>query len=1247
MAVNGAFEEALRLVLETSGTEGVEALRQAVIDMGDASEGALAETTRLADALVQLDAAAGKADGYSAQLEQLVSLEQQFDQNQKAAYQLSLQLAETEKPSRELLNAQRQLRQEGDKLQRSLSEQWEELSKTDRELGALGVNTARLADDQARLRQEAQRTATALSEQARAAAEDALATRRRNQAFEESDAAMRQQAAASRGAAESLKNYRKRASEAAAESRDLADATEVVSGVMGRLKALAAGALAFVGIDKLIGGIQSIIKEGSDAEQELGQLQAALDATGRTSEFTAESLAAMRKQLQGGLFDDGQISAAQVRLLSYTNIVGEQFPAAMQITIDQAQRLGMSLESSAETVGKALQTPSKAMESLSKQGFTLDASQKQLITQLEATGRVAEAQAIILDLLTESYGGAAAAAKVGTIAGLWKAATDRFKDWKQEVADQGVLTYFKAQLSEILATADRLARDGTLARWAKQTADSIVTLANAAKGAAQFMYDHGAAVVYMAKAYAALTLVRALVQLNAWRVGLVAATRAQWANVAAMDAAGKGAVTLGNVLKRIPTAIPITIGLIGLDLAVRGVSEMLDALDEELESNSAAAKAAGEAYRRTREQLYLNAVASREKAVALNDLSKVMVKSAEDVALLGEAERQSYVDRLAGLQRYLDAQFGYLNRLRQLKVATEEQLADLALVEARLAAVDKGYRDLAQGAKVASDAMQSGIAASVQLVIDKLQGIDGDAKLAKESITDLFKNLNYADTESLSNVGLALSFISEKGAEAERNVKDGLLEALRQLSGDELSRFQAAAQAAFAELPAQAGNTAAVLEQTLFAAMEKLGVAAERMGVSFTAAGRDAIATFGAITENALATSAQVETAFKAALGRVSTLDEAKTLGSLLEAAGRQGKVGFDQAERSAAALNSRIRDITAAMNPLADEFGRLGIQSQASLNAARDSAKEAFDAIRNGAAQGKASVEDVRRAFRAYADTAKAAAADSDSWQQAQVQSQLDVMGAIYQTGDAYEKMGESGRAAMAKVERGALDGRAAVIDLGNSAAQASADVDGLGNAASDAGSKVQEASNATAGFSLNLGEMSAKAREAITSAKGLSEFATVWNGLAQQRRELAEYTKELERSTKATDGLDQQRQALASRFDLLGEGEFEKALQLEGQIAQQQAQRDQASRQAAEERRKAAESELEAQERANAARVGTARGTETLIIDWRAPKREVVAAESAAEREQAERLASLVAPMVLDRIARSRSVSIKGRSR
>lgn len=46
--------------------------------------------------------------------------------------------------------------------------------------------------------------------------------------------------------------------------------------------------------------------------------------------------------------------------------------------------------------------------------------------------------------------------------------------------------------------------------------------------------------------------------------------------------------------------------------------------------------------------------------------------------------------------------------------------------------------------------------------------------------------------------------------------------------------------------------------------MEKLGVAAGCLGVGFTGAGRDAIAAFGAITENAVATGTQIEAAFKA-----------------------------------------------------------------------------------------------------------------------------------------------------------------------------------------------------------------------------------------------------------------------------------------------------------------------------------------------------------------------------------------------
>lgn len=1252
MAGTPAFEEALRLVLETSGTEGVDDLRQALVEMGVAAEDVGADTAKLVDKLADLNATAGKAEAFDDMMQTLGELEQRFDANQRAALELGLKIGETVEPSKELLNAQKALRAEGDKLQASLSKQWEAVAKADTELRELGVDTTQLAAGQQRLRTEATRTAQAFTEQAKASAQAAKEARQRNAQIEQSDASFRGQAKASTAAAESLRAYRERANQAARDTAELGTAATATSSILNKLKGAAATALGFIGFGKLVDGIKSIITEGSDAEQELAQLEAALAATGRQSEFTASQLATMRKQLQGGLFDDGQISAAQVRLLSYTNIVGKQFPAAMQITIDQAQRLGMSLEQSAEVVGKALQTPSKAMESLGKQGFTLEESQKQLIKQLEATGRVAEAQSIILDVLNESYGGAAAAAKVGTIAGLWKDATERFKDWKQEVADQGVLTYFKDQLTDMLATVDRLAKDGTLTRWAKQTADGIVTLANAGKGATQFVMEHSGAIITMAKAYATFTIIKAIVQLNSWRIALVASTRAQLANAAATDAAGRSAMTLGNILKTIPRAVPITVALLGLELVTKGLQSMGEALGEELGKNSALTKEAGEFSRQLREEMYREAVARKELANSLIQYRDVSVKTSAEVAAMTEAQRAAYISSLDGLKQYLSAQFGFLERQKELGIATDEQLEQLKAVQAALVGVRQGYEAVSEGVRVAGEALKSGIGSGAQLVVEQLRGIDSNARLASTEIGKLFQSLNFADSVALGDVGVALAHVADQGAAAGRNVRDGLLAALQQLSGEELLRFQEASKNAFSALPSGAISASAVLDQTLVAALQKLGVSADQVGLSFGKVGRDAIAAFSAITENARATSAQIETAFKAALGNVATLDEAKALGAVLEGAGQQGKVGFDQAARSAAALNARIREITNAMNPLNDEFGRLGIQSQASLNAARDSAKDAFEAIRRGAAQGKASIEDVRRAFASYSNTAREAVANSDKWKQEQVDAQLSIQGALYSTNTEFDRQGEKGAAAAQAVVQGSNQAVASLQQVQQAAAGAADSVAAVGDAAGGAGGNLASASKAASGFSMDMGQISAKTRELLNQMngpQGFQQFANIWNSLAKQRRELQAYTEEQKSVLDGMDELSEKRRELQSKFDLVGEGELEQVLQIENQIEAKRAERRQAVRQETQDRLAAAREEAGLQAAADAKRVGASGGgnAEVLRIEWGAPSRSVAASASAAEREQAERLADLVAPLVLQKIARSRSVSIRSGGR
>lgn len=1245
------LEEAIRVVIETQGREGVDELRAAFGDLGDMSVETAGKATKLLDSLTGLNEAAAKADAFDGMLAELAQLEQQFDDNQKAALALSLSIGEMDKPSREVLATQRDLRKEGERLKKALNEQWDAVGKADDELSSLGVNTANLADHQQRLRIEVARSAAALTEQARAAAAEAEAGRRRKQQIDEAETAFRKQANTSRAAAKSLAEYRERADDATAGSADLASATESTVSWFGKLKAVAVGAAAFIGLNRVADGIKAIVKEGSDAEQELGQLDAALLATGRTGEFTAQSLAAMRKELQGGLFDDGEISAAQVRLLSYTNIVGEQFPAAMQITIDQAERLKISLESSAEVVGKALQTPSKAMESLSKQGFTLDDSQKALIKSLEATGQVAKAQAIILDLLAESYGGAAAAAKVGTIAGLWKTATDRFKDWKQEVADQGVLTYFKEQLTTLLATLDRLAADGSLSRWAKQTAQAIITMAEAVKGTTQWVVDHARVIGLMAAAYAQFKIVGALLQLNAWRAALIATTNAQIANNAAVASGSRGIGRFGALLRGLPKAVPITVAVLGLEAAMGGLDVLKTVAQDIWKQHDPALKRAGEAQRAYISQVRDSALQLREQAVSFVAYRDVVIKSAEEVAKLGDAERQAYEKRLSGLEQYLTAQEGFLLMQQKAGVATAEQLQQLGLVTQKLLDVSTGFASLRGGVQTAADALTNGIGPAAQLVVQQLAGIDGNAKLAKESIGKVFEGLNFADTASLEAVGAALGYIASQGAAAERNVRDGLLETLKKLSGDELLRFQASAQSAFEAMPQGATNAAAVLQTTLVAAMERLGVSASRMGVGFSAGGKDAIAAFGAVAESAIATGVQIEAAFKAALGKVATLDEARTLGALLESAGRQGKVGFDAAARSAAALNARIREIQVAIDPLADEFARLGIQSQASLNATRDAAKSAFDAIRDGAARGKASVEDVRRAFRAYADATRAAAADSDQWRRDNVDSQLAVQESIYDTERSMQRLGDVSDVAMRQLQDGASRSRERLEEVRESAGGAADQVDRVGSSSERMGKQMGQAGAAAQGMAFSIGEVSESALQAMRKLSGpnpLVQFANALNRVTDQRKQLAEYKAELQATAEAEDELSKAaKERLAGQFDYVGKGEIAEVAQLEAQVTRQRQQRDQEAAAALAERRKQAEAEAEAQARADAARIGS-NGTneQVIVIDWKLPSKEVVAGATAAEVQQAQRLAGLVAPLVLRQVQQSRAVSVRGRS-
>ncbi len=186
------------------------------------------------------------------------------------------------------------------------------------------------------------------------------------------------------------------------EAKASAEAWSRVAGVVGSLFAGISVGLVFT----------KFITETRNAEQEQAQLAAALKSTGESAGFTQSQLNSMADAMEKrSIFSAGEITEAQTRMMSYMNVVGEEFPMAMQATIDMATRMGMDVKQAAETVGKALDIPSQGMATLTRQGFKFTDDQKKLAEQLEATGRIAEAQGIIFAELNPIYSGAAAAAR--------------------------------------------------------------------------------------------------------------------------------------------------------------------------------------------------------------------------------------------------------------------------------------------------------------------------------------------------------------------------------------------------------------------------------------------------------------------------------------------------------------------------------------------------------------------------------------------------------------------------------------------------------------------------------------------------------------------------------------------------------------------------------------------------------------------------------------------------------------------
>jgi len=176
------------------------------------------------------------------------------------------------------------------------------------------------------------------------------------------------------------------------------------------------GVAAFSAIRQGFQFIQSSVAEFAQSARGIAQTNAVLRSTGQVAGVSAKDVDRLADRL-GNLaaVDNDVVRGAENVLLTFTNLrnsVGrgnDIFNQSTEAVLDLSAAMGGDLQGAAIQIGKALNDPIRGVTALTRVGVVFTEQQRGQIQTLAESGRVMEAQKIILKELNTEFGGVAAA----------------------------------------------------------------------------------------------------------------------------------------------------------------------------------------------------------------------------------------------------------------------------------------------------------------------------------------------------------------------------------------------------------------------------------------------------------------------------------------------------------------------------------------------------------------------------------------------------------------------------------------------------------------------------------------------------------------------------------------------------------------------------------------------------------------------------------------------------------------------
>lgn len=921
------FDLSVRLRTAVEGLKDVTGLIQEIEELGGETQSAAKQSRQLGEELQELERTQQLVDDFRKLRTEVGRTGNELHDAQSEAQRLGRELKETEQPTQKLQKSFDRARRNVTRLKNAQIDQTQALQKNRRALTDAGYSSQQLSQAQSQIR----RSSEATSEQI-----ERLNKRLRD---------VRDQTA------KEFKDPTDRLERGARRSG------EAVQGLGSRLRRVAtiavSSAAAFFGIREAIQGITGIARVGGEFEI----LQKRLEAITGSAEDGQEAFQWIRQFTRDTPFQLEQVTDAFVRAKAFGL---DPMDGTLQAIADQAAKTGGGMEALNGIVTALGQAYSKGKIQAEEMLQLVERGVPAWDLLAQATGKsVAELQKLTtagklgreeISLLVEELGRSAAGAaesQMQTLQGLVSNLKDTWTQFLVEVNNQGLMEYLKEQIRGIADEFQRMRDSGELEQWAKRVSNSIIGLIETVKTVGGVLIEYRDAILATAKAWAVYKVAQASVgmaQFAQMSINVAAASMLD------LDRKTRGAAGRMGKFGAAIRAVPGPAKILALAAAFLGFDKVLikggESLGRWAGQFSEAAQQLEETRKRIREQAEERLASLDKERDALERYRAVQQVNADEAARLSEEQRQALEEQLQGNEALMRVEAQRALTLQQLGVNVDDSLK---AVREGLDATRASLDALDQASTTASDALDNGISAAAQRLVERFEEMRHAGESAGDAVKAVFADFDVGNTTAIREIVEAVGAIAEQSAEAGEALNKEISERLQSMTGGELRRFSIALQGAFDGGIESASRFADLADQIADAALQNIGTSLQEIRTGISGMEESALESFASFTESGTRSADEVRQAVAALQDDISSPEAVDKLEQMLEAWAASSGQSIDEVR---AALDELAADVEGTAQQIAAELTDAinAAGDEDSLNETRDRINELWNSGKIGA---------------------------------------------------------------------------------------------------------------------------------------------------------------------------------------------------------------------------------------------------------------------------------------------------------